>query len=50
MRDSRVSPDDGLENYLTQAEALTRSVRVAATREKLKLLRDYKRFKEYNIR
>lgn len=42
-----MAPDDGVENYLTQAEEVARSVRVAATREKLKLLRDYKRFKEY---
>ena len=47
MRDNRMAPDDGVENYLTQAEEVARSVRVAATLEKLKLYRDYKRYKEY---
>lgn len=47
MRDKRMAPDDGVENYLTQAEAVTRSVRVAAALDKLKLLRDFKRYKEY---
>jgi len=47
MRDSRMAPDDGVENYLTQAEEIARSVRVAATMDKLKLLRDFKRYKEY---
>lgn len=42
-----MAPDDGVENYLTQAEEVARSVRVAATLEKLKLYRDYKRYKEY---
>lgn len=47
MRDKRMAPDDGVENYLTQAEEVARSVRVAATLEKLKLYRDYKRYKEF---
>ena len=42
-----MAPDDGVENYLTQAEEVARSVRVAATLDKLKLLRDFKRYKEY---
>lgn len=47
MRDTRMAPDDGVENYLTQAEEVARSVRVAATMEKLKLLKGFKRYKEY---
>lgn len=42
-----MAPDDGVENYLTQAEEVARSVRVAATLEKLKLLKDFRRYKEY---
>jgi hypothetical protein len=47
MRDKRMAPDDGVENYLTQAEEVARSVRVAATLEKLKLLKDFRRYKEF---
>lgn len=47
LRDERMAPDDGVENYLTQAEEVARSVRVAATLEKLKLLKDFRRYKEY---
>ena len=43
MRDPRAEPDDGVENYLTQAEELARSVRVAATREKIEMLEGAKR-------
>jgi hypothetical protein len=40
MRDPRLAPDDGEGNYLTQAEELARSVRVAASREKVRLLEE----------
>lgn len=43
MRDPRAEPDDGVENYLTQAEELARSVRVAATRKKIEMLEGAKR-------
>ena len=42
LRDSRAASDDGYEDYLTEAEELVRSRWVAASREKLRLLREYK--------
>jgi hypothetical protein len=43
LRDKRAASDDGYEDYLTMAEATARMVRVAASMEKLKLLKGYKR-------
>lgn len=42
LRDARAASDDGYEDYLTMAEELTRSVRVAVSKEKIKILRDCK--------
>lgn len=42
LRDSRAATDDGYDDYLTMAEELTRSIKVAASREKLRLLKDLK--------
>lgn len=42
LRDSRAAVDDGYDDYLTMAEELTRSIKVAASREKLRLLKDLK--------
>ena len=46
LRDSRAASDDGYEDYLTQAEELTRSVRVAVSKEKIKILKDCKEILE----
>lgn len=42
LRDKRAASDDGYKDYLTIAEETVRSVPVAATKEKLKRLKDYK--------
>ena len=42
LRDSRAASDDGYEDYLTEAEELVRSRWVAASKEKLMLLKEYK--------
>lgn len=41
LRDKRAAVDDGYEDYLTEAEAMTRSVLVAASREKISLLEEF---------
>lgn len=46
LRDSRAAPDDGYDDYLTMAEEMTRSVKVAVSKEKLRLLREYKGIEE----
>lgn len=50
LRDKRAETDDGYEDYLTVAEATARMVRVAASREKLKLLKGYRRRLKKEIR
>jgi hypothetical protein len=42
LRDKRAASDDGYDDYLTVAEEVARSVRVAASKEKLRILKDCK--------
>lgn len=46
LRDSRAASDDGYDDYLTMAEELARSVRVASSKERLRILKNGKELLE----
>ena len=46
LRDSRAASDDGYDDYLTIAEELARSVRVASSKERLRILKNGKELLE----
>lgn len=46
LRDSRAASDDGYDDYLTMAEELARSVRVASSKERLRILKSGKELLE----